>query len=314
MNIEKALELDSSKIADYMNCPRYFFYRHVAGWSGERANLDLVFGEAWHRAKAYVLQARDSEPDQLIVDNAMSLFEEYYRKYFTDDTDLTNFPKNPGNAEAALRKYLDIYEGDGRLEVLQINGKPAIEIFGLVPISVKRLVRFRMDAICKDSRGILFVDHKTSKMNSPAYQSQFRLSNQMLTYTHATHCIYPQTDIFGGLVDMTIFKKENEHLRIPIRKSPDMMNEWLWNINKWYDHIEQDAEELQYAIEKSEPMQCFCKNDKGCTAYNRLCSFYDFCIAWSNPLEHIHQPPEGMVERYWSPFDYANDSSIILKL
>ncbi len=46
--------VDSSKLQDYMMCPRYYFYRYVLGWVPEEPNHDLIFGEAWHVSIAHL--------------------------------------------------------------------------------------------------------------------------------------------------------------------------------------------------------------------------------------------------------------------
>jgi hypothetical protein len=46
------------------------------------------------------------------------------------------------------------------------------------------------------------------------------------------------------------------------------------------------------------------RNPTSCYDFGRLCSFFDQCTAWVNPLEHIQQgPPRGMVVDHWNPLE-----------
>ena len=316
MNIENALHLDSSKIGDYMRCPRYYFYKHVCGWTHTGTNRDLIFGQAWHLAKEWYLITGD-------VAASIDRFEKYYRQYYTPDTDLTNAPKNLGNAELALVQYDKQYKNN-KHKIVLMNGKPATEIFGSVTVGEGRTVEFRLDAICVDENGVYYyVDHKTGSQNNASYQNRYHLSMQMLVYYHVVNCIYNPKDVSGGVVDLSLFKKGgNEHIRIPIRKTVGMMNEWLWIVNRWYGLIEHDCKGVSRQIEDQHAsdddydtvMYAFPKNDNGCADYGRTCTFYDFCLAWPNPLARVNEPPEGFKEEYWSPFNQKEENNTIITI
>jgi len=106
------LRLDSSKIGDYMRCPRRYFYRHIVGWQYDSPNINLVFGEAWHRAKEHIFVHGTSRE---AIEGAMIKFLDYYRQHYDEITDLDNAPKDPGNALNALVGYGQEY-GDPRDE------------------------------------------------------------------------------------------------------------------------------------------------------------------------------------------------------
>lgn len=299
-----ALEIDSSKIADYLRCPRRYFYRHILGWQTDSPNINLVFGEAWHRAKEHIFI---NGVDNKAIEDAMICFLDYYREYFGEANDLDNVPKDPGSALNALLLYAKMY-GDPRDEyvVVPISGKPATEIYGTVPIGDKRILHFRLDAITqriKENSGLIRVwDHKTSGSNSPVYQAQWSTSFQMCTYYHAVNCLYTPERVYDLCVDLSIFRKGgNDHLRIPIRKTVDMMSDWLWLANHWYDRIEADVNRLQQCVEDHRTLYAFPKNDEGCIAYNMKCAYFDFCISWPNPLQRCGQVPVGFKKEYWNP-------------
>ena len=218
--------IDSSKLTDYLRCPRYYFYRHILGWEFEGKNINLIFGESWHRAKESILI---NGTDDVSLAAAMQSFMKYYRQYYTEHTDLGNYPKNPGNALQALVEYRQQYGSNSEYKVVEIAGKPATEIYGTVPISDDRLYHFRIDAIVQNERGkFLFIDHKTSGSDRDIYRKAYNLSMQMLAYYHVINCMYPPEQVEGGSVELTIFRKKgNLNIRIPIKKTLAMMDEWL---------------------------------------------------------------------------------------
>jgi hypothetical protein len=79
-----------------------------------------------------------------------------------------------------------------------------------------------------------------------------------------------------------------------------MLEVWLWQANEWIDEIERDYDRLLASVEEDTVMRCFKRNEGNCTAYTG-CPYMDFCVSWSNPLQHIHEVPEGFRQEYWNP-------------
>lgn len=297
--------LDPSKLSDMQRCPRYFFYRHILGWEYDRPNLDLVFGEAWHLAKESILLYGLSD-DSLTLANG--LFTQKYRESFPEANDLDNYPKNPGGAAESLQTYRSTYRDCMNFHLVDLNGAPATERYGTVPIGEGRVLHFRIDAIGEvENSAIAFLDHKTTGRDSAAYQAAYTLTMQMLTYLHAINCLF-EGRVYGGIVDLSIFRKPDKkgnsnmsHMRIPIRKTIEAMSEWLYIANSWYDQVESNIEDMLKCKPEDRIMSAWARNERGCTAYNRRCRYYDFCISWSNPLAKCSSPPEGFIEEHWDP-------------
>jgi len=310
---ESWLCLDSSKMGDYMRCPRYYFYRHVVGWQQAWPNLDLIFGEAWHILREHMIIHGDTRES---IEAGMVKFIDCYRKSFSELTDLDHQAKSPGNALLAVMEYRQEYGEFGKeFKLLHINGKPATEIYGTVPISNDRVIHFKIDAILQRVRDnmLVIMDHKTSGNDNPVYDAVWNVCNQFSIYYHAANCMagmfdMTPNDIYGLIVDKAILRKPkaekgkgNKFIRIPIRKSIPIINEWLWTVNRWYDLIEHDVEKLQTCKPEDHVMECFQKNDKGCIAYNKKCPYYDFCIGWANPLSRVDTCQDGFVVDFWDP-------------
>ena len=307
MNLE--IELDPSRMGDYLRCPRLYFYRHVLGWRTETSQLPLVFGESWHRAKELLFVRGVKEEN---VEEAHRRFMDYYREHFSEDTDLDS-PRSPGNALTGLHEYVSLYGDWVTLE--RIGDRPATEVYGTVPISDTRILHFRIDAILRSGSRVLIVDHKTSGINSPTYQSIYSVSNQVYTYLHAMMSLYGVEKVEGLLIDLSVFKKSgNVHVRIPIKKSIEAMEEWLWNANKVYSRIEEDYEDLSKSSPEDPIMRAFPKNERGCAAFGRKCEYYDFCMGWPNPLRRAEKPPFGFVLDFWNPADIEKEKENVISL
>jgi hypothetical protein len=304
------MRLDSSKISDYMRCPRYFFFRHVLGWRQDGANHDLEFGSAWHLAMEYLLAHGFSGG---WVDKAMEFFMSHYRKHFSDITDLDRYPKSPAGAREALELFEQKHKEFWRYTPVIIEDRPATEVYGTVPISDTRKLHFKIDGILQNEyKQFLFMDHKTTGSDNPVYTRVHTISNQMSTYYHALVCLVGNIDqVYGGVVNVSIFRKKgHDHNMIPIKKTHAMLNEWLVNVNNWYTLIEADVEHTFANIEEetnANAMSTFKRCDHGCTAYYKLCPFFDMCTTWNNPLQRCSECPSGFTREFWDPDDAAKE-------
>jgi hypothetical protein len=151
-------------------------------------------------------------------------------------------------------------------------------------------------------------------MNSPTFQARYAMSIQMGTYHHALCCIYPPEEVYGGYVDVSIFKKSgNEHVTIPIMKNIGSLQEWLYRANDIFNQIEYDVNLLESNTPEKPVLECFPHNENGCTAYNRKCKYYDLCMSWPNPLKHIADghTPSGFIVEVWDPAVYEAGKNFV---
>ena len=287
--------LDSSKLATFLECPRKYFFEYVLAWRTDAPNNHLIFGQAWHDAMEHLLLYGYS--DNSIFD-AYDKFLATYRKEFPEDSDELYAPKTPMNALKALGKYTEHYTRDlDEFEVLYT------EIAGTVPITEDQVLHFRLDSICRDiARGYYFsLEHKTGSRLSRFWTDQWPLAVAIGTYTHVLYCLYPGEEIYGVKINGTFFQKTKIGLqRVPIRKTLEQMQQWMWNVVWWADQIAWQFETLMACSENDEVLMAFPQNPTSCTKYFG-CPYHDFCLAWPNPLQHCDEPPTGMKIEYWDP-------------
>ena len=304
---------DSSKLDGYIHCPRHFFFRYILGWTLDRPEHDLVFGDAFHHAREHqLLFGYDDVP------GAYAAFENVYRKEFPVETDSLYQPKTPTAVLNSLNQFAQLYSRDLiENEVVEMDGKKMTEIAGTVPVDEKRVLHYRMDSIMRriQDQRIFSWDHKTTSgkwIHDSRWDNDLYLSIQNGTYTHCLYCMFPIEQVLGVEFVKTGFeylqrrsanRPAGYHAttrRIPAFKTPDQMNTWLWSVNDLLDDIERDMDRLFHSSESDDVLMAFRMNPKSCTAY-RGCEFHDYCLAWQNPLRRCNEPPLGFKTKFWNP-------------
>lgn len=309
--------VDSSKIQDFMTCPRYTFFRHVCGWSPDEPNNHLVFGSAWHEAMEHLLL--NGYGNKSLLD-AYSKLETLYRKSFSQETDEIFYPKTPANALVALTGYVKKWENDQELYETIYT-----EIGGTVSIGDHKDIYYRMDSVLKrKSDGKLGSrEHKTGS-STYNWLEQWPLSFQVGTYNHVLNCLYDQTSIYGVEMNGAIFGKSvkgwpqlianqplsvkdpREYIRCTILKNRSQMQSWLTMANWWYDSYMAELEAMNDVDgDDEEVMYSFQCNPKSCLNYGRLCVYHDFCLAWANPIRKLADVPIGFKQEFWNPLAEA---------
>jgi hypothetical protein len=298
--------LDSSKLKCFMTCPRQYFYQYILGWRLDTPNTHLVFGQAWHEAMEHILL---HGKDEQAIQGAYEKFLAKYREHFPEETDESRAPKTPENVLRGLVEYCNKYDGDA-FEVLYT------EVAGTVPIDERRLLHWRMDNISRNKeKGIFSLEHKTAYTLDSKWQDSWQLSIQTGLYLHVLYCIYSVEDVWGILINGACFRnaprikkdgtpyatdRGNEFLRVPIQKTKEMMQVWMWTMQHYLDMLEWNMEQLSESKVDDPVMMAFPCNTENCTKYGR-CPYMDFCTSWANPLQRCHDIPYGFVEEWWDP-------------
>jgi hypothetical protein len=296
---------DATKLQTYMDCPRAYFYEYVIGWRPQSANIHLEFGSAWHLAMEHLII--NGYGNQSVVD-AMAKFQEYYRRFFPELLDDVHHPKTPAMAFVGLMGYIKEYNGETFTPMYT-------EIAGSVSMTDTKRLHFRMDSILQTPDGIKSREHKTGSMLSRQWIDQWQLKMQTGVYNHVLYCLFPREQVWGVEINGAIFsKKEVKFQRVPARRTIQGMEVWYWNTLEWMEDLERDFDRLLTPdAEKDVVMKCFKQNTENCTKYFG-CRYHDFCMAWSNPLQHLDEVPSNMKVEYWDPQDMEREAKHVFNL
>jgi len=300
---------DSSKLKEFEECPRKYFYKYMLGWVPETPNLHLVFGEAWHRAMEEMLKGHCS-PDAIM--KGYNRMNSYYRESFGLDMDAINFPKTPDNARNLLVWYAARYGSEDFVVHYTETG-------GSIELPQGDKLYFRLDSILEDSRGYFTMDHKTGSMDSKAWADGWILDIGITTYINVLYCLYPKDQVWGAVINGTFFRKgdanknfksvdETPFRRVLVRKTLPMMEEWLLETQATIREIKFQTDLLMSYNENHPVMDCFRRRTTSCSHYG-TCGYHAFCTSWSNPLLRVDEPPVGWTINRWNPLDHAKEAA-----
>lgn len=310
--------LDSSKVQQYMGCPRKFLWKYVLGFASDMPNVNLVFGEGVHRALAILdIGGCCSE--------AYDAFLSYYREYFSIEDDERNAPKSPAYLKGALKYYQGFWSraDENRSVMTDEDGNPYIEVAGAVPIGDTRALHFRLDKVACEGDKVILCERKTTKYLSEGWLRQWDTKFQVFVYLLACWSEFGRENVRGCEIDGIIAQKgqkaqqENpgsafKFERVMVRKTPAMMREWLDIANWWVDQIEKDFELLRRDSE-DKPLNSFRMNCEHCVAYFRPCAFLSYCSKGVNPLSLAGRSQPGFKIEFWDPRSYQEDAKKVIE-
>ena len=298
--------IDSTKLKAFTECPRSYFYEYILGWRSEQPNIHLEFGHAWHLAMEHLLLT-DYSLDNISI--AWSLLIEHYRRFFPPEMDEAYAPKNPAYALTALVGYAKEYAEDvGKQKVLYT------EIDGTVAIDERRVIYFRMDSILDVGGIVRSREHKTGSTLNRQWTDQWSLAIQTWVYNHVLYSLFPKEKVWGVQINGTFFQKEeHKYMRVPARRTLQMMEVGYWNALHWMLEVEWEMERLAGCKEADPVMMCFPMNSSHCTSYFG-CKYMDFCMAWPNPLQRVDEVPLGMKIEYWNPAEEKSKVTFNVKV
>lgn len=293
--------LDSSKIEEYMTCPRRFFYRYILGWRPAVKSYHLVFGSAWHALMEHLLITGYRD-----VPGAIKEFEKVYWTEINEQEDKENAPKNLANAIKGAISYAQKYNiEDAGCKVLYT------EVAGSVPLTSEWSIHFKMDSILEDTNGMIFsLEHKTASSFSRQFVDKWTLAVQPNAYNHVLYSLFPEESVWGVKINGAAFfkSKDPDFIRVPVRRSIQMLDSWYANIIEWVGSYYDDLNALSVANTETNSLHCFRQNTTSCTDYFG-CSYYPFCISWSNPLRYIDNVPVGFIVEHWDPRKTIEDKA-----
>lgn len=297
--------IDSTKLQCFQQCPRLYFYNYILGWQFESPSIHLEFGTAWHLAMEHLLTDGYDEANIILAYNRLL---QHYRKFWSELMDDTNYPKCPGFALDMLRKYVRKYPDDHRNADLLYA-----ETSGTVAIGTDRIIYFKTDSILRGKNNnymnrAFSREHKTASKRG----TYWNMKIQVGTYSHVLFSLFGPSDVYGVEMNEAFFQKTRPDFeRTQILKDPLSMNVWLWEVNELFDRIDYETDRMLQCNEEDRFMAAFPRNTESCNHWGK-CEFYDYCMSWHNPLQHLDRVPMGMTVRFWNPAEQETTNKMDL--
>jgi hypothetical protein len=241
-NIQKR-EYDASCIADYLHCPKLFYWRWVRGLVPKEEPPALFFGRVFHEAllvwyksgdRALAIKEFDAIPtvgigdDRRTREHGQVIFDEYISRW-----------------------------GKESWEVLYLEKEFMIEM----PNGKK--YGGRLDEVVKWNDQIYVVDHKTTSQLGSYFFKGFRPSVQMDGYAYACRKIWGQCSgiVING-ISSAAKPKERFGRDVSVR-TPDEIDRFEEQFEMWTNNIEQDYMNGRWPL------------------YYTACNNYGQCMYWN---------------------------------
>ena len=270
--------------------------------------MHLVWGEAWHRVMAAWYE--NGQPQGFSAGNhaeAYTLFciqhgVDYYREHFSPADDENNAPKTCAALGVCFKDYVKAYsKEDEQFTTL------AVEIGFKLEIAPGVWMSGRIDQILQDNLtgDIIVRDHKSaSQLPDMKGVNQWQMSTQAACYLTATKRKYPEHHVREFEVSLVVPRK------VSTAKSGKQSPTGLTRISvgledgqlgMWREEMTRLLDSISFSLNVGN-LQLFPRNPTSCYSFGRLCTYFDQCSLWTDPLKEVESgPPRGLVVDHWDP-------------
>jgi hypothetical protein len=297
--------IDSTSLGAFKQCPRYYYYSIICGYSRVGVQIHLDFGSAAHHiSESYQrLRSQGTEHEaalEAVIIKAMAETWDY-------KANAPAFDDPQKNRISLIRfavEYLDHYEKQGSpLQTLQLdNGKPAVELTFLFDSGFRSftnepiLLCGHIDRLVRLNDDIYIADLKTTyEAIGQKYAERFTPDNQFTLYTLAGRVALgvPARGILLDAVQIGVNFVRFQ--RFPIYRPQPVLDEWLNALPFWAALMESCATNAEGA---SAPEAAYPQNDKACGLYGG-CQFREVC--GRSPMARKPIMDSSFQIRRWDP-------------
>ncbi len=314
MNIEDLQFKDNSRISEYRICARKHFLHYEKDIITEKVQLALDFGTCWHAAmdtifiNFFSLGVRGSVLSRTGFE---AFLEEWTKLGHPASIPLGDekmySPRTPGTALEMLMNYVKAREvWMNKLILISVEQPFA------VPLDPDRPNRFyvgRLDKVVSENGRYWVIEHKTTSLYDKTkgmqigFTDTFDPNSQIDGYSFAGKMLYGPR-FMGVMIDASLVHKEHHNIFkfITINKGAGLANQWLQDVNVWWDRIEESRRNGKWP--KSAPEACR-------TVYGP-CSYKNLCLYTIDVHQMSDEIPGYKVEK-WEPFSFDELKGAVAK-
>lgn len=299
--------IDNTALADYMACPRKYYYGMVANRrrSGPTAP-PLAFGASWHAALEahykyggdrykveiailHSWQQHDRPDDHRTMERVLSCYDQYLSHWGDHASDTqrngrtVGFPENPMveiPVEIAWPGGAHPYTG--KIDrIIEINGLYYVE------------------------------DHKTTSQLGAQYFQQYDPNNQMMGYAWLAQKLTGLRIAGVRINALGVLKTQTKLAREIVSYSKERLEEWGRNYNSWVARLEDSyrimAEGGSTTFTPSDEvlLEAWPHNFMACSAKYGMCQYASVCSF--QPARRGYVLETEFSDREWDPMEVFNE-------
>jgi hypothetical protein len=276
--------IDSTSLGALKQCPRYYYYSIICGYTKVGVQIHLDFGSAAHHISESYQRLRSNGADHeeaLEITIKRALIETW--DYKANAPAFDDPQKNRISLIRFAVEYLDHYEKQGSpLRTIQLeNGKPAVELTFLFDSGFRSfanepiLLCGHIDRLVQLNDDIYIADLKTTyEQIGSKYAERFTPDNQFTLYTLAGRVALgvPARGILLDAVQIGVNFVRFQ--RFPVYRPQPVLDEWLNALPFWVSIMEECA--IAANDRPNNPESAYPQNDKACGLYGG-CQFREIC-------------------------------------
>jgi hypothetical protein len=302
-------------LTDYRKCPRYFYLRHIRGFSTTELRKPLIFGSAWHSAMGVVWQFHSKlRDDRKLLAAAYEAFMATWVEeggppemslQLTEEWE----PRTPAIAAEMLLNYITERRPMlDRMKLLSSEQPFAVPIFPdrddiwLIGRKDERILHLQQNQP-------LLIEHKTTTAYKKDggfrqdYIDSFSPNSQVETYLYADRVGEKQPAKQLWVDAALVHKQVHDRFKfIPIAHSTSGTEQFVWELRDWTNRILSEYDRLDGSEAAPTHMTAFPRNDMSCMGRYGPCAFLEVCRSVPNPAR-LKEPPQGFKIDFWEPFD-----------
>jgi len=280
---------DFTTLDTFLQCRRKYYWMMVRHLRSKTTAPALEFGQCIHSALAEYYRSN--------LNAGIAKWRETYKDREGEEL------RTVANGEKLLKGYAEVYRNEP-FKILDIGGKPAIEIGFVVPMGGV-LYAGRIDALIEWGRDLMVLEHKSTGRIDSNYFKQFNPNMQIDGYIYGAEA-YAGKKCFGAVVNAIEVWKE---LKRPTEKSKKLEDHFARNPeNRNEAQLKDFASQVQLIvrdIEACEKSGEYYQNKHQCRSYNFDCPYKDLCM---------YGESERLIEanykiEVWEPYKEGGDGT-----
>lgn len=302
---------DATKIKNFMQCPRGYFFGRIIGLQNDEPNVHLEFGKAWAMAMYYMRLHKQKDfisypaiPTQV---EALRAFRASWEEAYPPEDLILNMNnvKNLTSGLEAIQQYAQQYSSD-KFEVI------APEVLFAAAVDTEHVLYGRMDGVIRDEFGYWvhedktaqFIDWNRAPLKMDVWPQMWDYNFQIGAYSYALYMKYGP-EAMGTIINaLLMYSNRNEFMRIHSARNLDQLIDWQNEARVWISTMDLNLEMLAERKPSDRTLgTCYPRNGEYCGHYG--CSFDGLCTI-PNPLQHVKRwieeyPPVGYKIEHWNP-------------